>query len=78
MLYVLHCEDYAMIVSSHSLTTIKRPSETGAIAEHPSAENFKYTTDSPLLSYSQRKFYEENGYLVIQRLVEDHLIEEFR
>jgi hypothetical protein len=67
-----------MIVNSYSLTTNKRLFETGAIAEHLSAENFKYTTDSPLLSYSQRKFYEENGYLVIQRLVEDELIEEFR
>lgn len=51
-------------------------SETGAIAEHPSTENFKYTRDNPFLSYSQRKFYEENGYLVIPRLVEDELIEE--
>jgi hypothetical protein len=67
-----------MIVNSHSLTTNKGLSETGAIAEHSPAENFKYTTDSPFLSYSQRKFYEENGYLVVRRLVEDELIEECR
>jgi hypothetical protein len=74
----LFYENYTIIVNSHSLTTNKRLSETGAIAEQPSIENFKYTTDSPLLSYSQRNFYEENGYLVIPRLVEDELIEECR
>lgn len=72
---ILFCENCTHTVNSHSLTTNKRLSETGAIAE-PLTENFKYTTDNPLLNYSQRNFYEENGYLVIPHLVEDELIEE--
>ncbi|XP_021926899.1 phytanoyl-CoA dioxygenase, peroxisomal-like isoform X1 [Zootermopsis nevadensis] len=50
--------------------------ETGALAEHLPTEHFRYTTNNPLLSSSQRKFYEENGYIVIPRLVEEKLIEE--
>jgi hypothetical protein len=65
-------------VNNHSLTLNQRCFETAATAEHPSTENFRYTRNNPLLSYSQRKFYEENGYLVIPHLVEDDLIEECR
>jgi hypothetical protein len=65
-------------LNNHSLILNQRIIETGALAEHLPAENFRYTTNNPLLSYSQRKFYEENGYLVIPHLVEDELIEECR
>lgn len=53
-----------------------RPSVTTAIAESPCTENFRYTINNHLLSQSQRKFYEENGYLVIPHLIEDELLEE--
>jgi hypothetical protein len=54
----------------------QRPSVTTAIAESPCTENFRYTINNHLLSQSQRKFYEENGYLVIPHLIEDELLEE--
>ncbi|EPQ14149.1 Phytanoyl-CoA dioxygenase, peroxisomal [Myotis brandtii] len=38
----------------------------------------KYTRDNNVLSLEQRKFYEENGFLVIKNLVSDADIERFR
>ena len=37
---------------------------------------FKYTKNNPVLSFAQRKFYEENGFLVIPGLIEDRLIDD--
>ncbi|KAJ4439554.1 hypothetical protein ANN_07678, partial [Periplaneta americana] len=53
-------------------------SETVSAETYPSREHFRFTLNNPLLSKSQRAFYEENGYIVIPKLVEDDLIEEFR
>ncbi|NWX83928.1 PAHX protein, partial [Nothoprocta pentlandii] len=39
---------------------------------------FRYTLDNNLLTTEQRQFYEENGYLVIRKLVSDEDIERFR
>ncbi|KAK9504405.1 hypothetical protein O3M35_010744 [Rhynocoris fuscipes] len=39
-------------------------------------DDFRYTLNNPLLSYEQRKFYEENGYIVIPKLIEDELLDE--
>ncbi|KFV71767.1 Phytanoyl-CoA dioxygenase, peroxisomal, partial [Struthio camelus australis] len=37
-----------------------------------------YTLDNDVLTTEQRQFYEENGYLVIKKLVSDEDIERFR
>jgi len=52
-----------------------RPSETSAVTEHPYPENFRYTLNNPLLSQGQRKFFEDNGYLVIPHLIEDDILD---
>ncbi|XP_036308595.1 phytanoyl-CoA dioxygenase, peroxisomal [Pipistrellus kuhlii] len=59
----------------------------GAVIAHPTAgaissasfhPQFQYTLDNNVLSLEQRKFYEENGFLVIKNLVSDADIERFR
>uniref|UniRef100_A0A8C3VQB7 Phytanoyl-CoA dioxygenase, peroxisomal n=1 Tax=Catagonus wagneri TaxID=51154 RepID=A0A8C3VQB7_9CETA len=60
----------------------------GAIIAHPTSEpvssaklqpqQFQYTRDNNVLSLEQRKFYEENGYLVIKNVVSDADIQRFR
>lgn len=39
---------------------------------------FKYTLDSPLLTREQRQFYEDNGFLVIKKLVPEHELQRYR
>ncbi|XP_062066867.1 phytanoyl-CoA dioxygenase, peroxisomal-like isoform X1 [Lepus europaeus] len=41
-------------------------------------QQFQYTLDNNVLSLEQRKFYEENGYLVVKHLVSDADIQRFR
>jgi hypothetical protein len=53
----------------------QRPSNTAAVAEQLYTGKFRYTLNNPLLSQSQRKFYEANGYLVIPHLIEDDLLD---
>jgi hypothetical protein len=53
----------------------QRPSETAAVAEQLYTEKFRYTLNNPLLSQSQRKFFEDNGYLVIPHLIENDVLE---
>lgn len=36
---------------------------------------FRYTLDNPLLSLEQRQFYEDNGFLVVPRLVSSQLLD---
>uniref|UniRef100_A0A2K5RNQ4 phytanoyl-CoA dioxygenase n=1 Tax=Cebus imitator TaxID=2715852 RepID=A0A2K5RNQ4_CEBIM len=43
---------------------------------HP--QQFQYSLDNNVLTLEQRKFYEENGYLVIKNLVSDADIQRFR
>lgn len=67
------------------------PSAAGTLVAHPTAgtvypanpasfqpQKFKYTLDNNVLSLEQRKFYEDNGFLVIKNLVSDANIERFR
>ncbi|KAL1784899.1 phytanoyl-CoA dioxygenase, peroxisomal [Sigmodon hispidus] len=67
---------------------LSRPS-VPAIVAHPlsgpasslacsSPPQFQYTLDNDVLSLEQRKFYEENGFLVIKNLVSDDDIQRFR
>ena len=39
------------------------------------ATGFRYTNDNPLLSLEQRSFYDENGYLVIRKLIDDDILD---
>ncbi|XP_025786068.1 phytanoyl-CoA dioxygenase, peroxisomal [Puma concolor] len=60
----------------------------GAYTAHPTTRavsstsfhspQFQYTLDNDILSLEQRKFYEENGFLVIKNLVSDDDITRFR
>ncbi|KAL4841339.1 hypothetical protein H8958_003284 [Nasalis larvatus] len=60
----------------------------GAVVVHPTTgtissasfhpQQFQYTLDNNVLTLEQRKFYEENGFLVIKNLVPDADIERFR
>ncbi|XP_025253325.1 phytanoyl-CoA dioxygenase, peroxisomal isoform X3 [Theropithecus gelada] len=64
-----------------------RPS-AGAVVAHPTTgtissasihpQQFQYTLDNNVLTLEQRKFYEENGFLVIKNLVPDADIQRFR
>ncbi|XP_024436302.1 phytanoyl-CoA dioxygenase, peroxisomal [Desmodus rotundus] len=66
---------------------LRRPS-VGAVIAHSTSgalspasfhpQQFQYTLDNNVLSLEQRKFYEENGFLVIKNLVSDADIERFR
>ncbi|XP_066991597.2 phytanoyl-CoA dioxygenase, peroxisomal-like isoform X1 [Anabrus simplex] len=40
--------------------------------------SFRYTLDGPMLSWDQRQFYEDNGYLIITQLIEPQLLHECR
>lgn len=40
--------------------------------------NYKYSVRNSILSDEQRKFYEENGYIVFRHLVDEELLEECR
>jgi len=37
---------------------------------------FRYTVDNPLLTLEQRRFYEENGFIVVKNLVDHQLIDD--
>uniref|UniRef100_A0A2I3LPW3 Phytanoyl-CoA dioxygenase, peroxisomal n=1 Tax=Papio anubis TaxID=9555 RepID=A0A2I3LPW3_PAPAN len=66
---------------------LRRPS-AGAVVAHPTTgtissasfhpQQFQYTLDNNVLTLEQRKFYEENGFLVIKNLVPDADIQRFR
>ncbi|XP_041486841.1 phytanoyl-CoA dioxygenase, peroxisomal [Microtus oregoni] len=66
---------------------LNRPSAPAIVAHPVSAaaspascypQQFRYTLDNNVLSLEQRQFYEENGFLVIKKLVSDEDIERFR
>lgn len=46
--------------------------QQGSMNGHP---RFRYTLDNPLLSLEQRQFYEDNGFLVVPRLVSSQLLD---
>ncbi|XP_069703083.1 phytanoyl-CoA dioxygenase, peroxisomal-like [Periplaneta americana] len=57
---------------------VSTPSFSTAAVASPTTDSYRYTLNNPLLSKSQRDFYEAKGYLVIPKLIDDDLIEEFR
>lgn len=52
------------------------PASSGAV--HSGLQLFRYTLDNPVLSYEQRKFYEDNGYIVIRNLVPKEKLDVYR
>lgn len=52
------------------------PASSGAV--HSGLQSFQYTLDNPVLSYEQRKFYEDNGYIVIRNLVPKEKLDVYR
>ncbi|XP_064107739.1 phytanoyl-CoA dioxygenase, peroxisomal-like [Macrobrachium nipponense] len=48
------------------------------LSVQPQVTEFQYTLDNPRLTYAQRAFYEENGFLVIPNLVPHVLIDKWR
>ncbi|XP_021097692.1 phytanoyl-CoA dioxygenase, peroxisomal [Heterocephalus glaber] len=44
---------------------------SGTVPPSPSSQRFQYTLDNDVLALEQRKFYEDNGFLVIKNLVSD-------
>lgn len=66
----LDCPSAGTIIAHHT-------SGVGSLASfHP--QQFQYTRENNVLSLEQRKFYEENGFLVIKNLVSDADIQRFR
>lgn len=63
-----HLNSYAVISPS--------PASSGAV--HSGLQSFRYTLDNPVLSYEQRKFYEDNGYIVIRNLVPKEKLDVYR
>ncbi|BES89738.1 Phytanoyl-CoA dioxygenase (PhyH) [Nesidiocoris tenuis] len=63
---------------------LKRPSAsaleitpTNAVYGGQEDKYFRYTLPSPFLNDDQRQFYEENGFIVIPKLIEDELLDQF-
>ncbi|CAI9153958.1 unnamed protein product [Rangifer tarandus platyrhynchus] len=66
----LSCRSAGTVIARHT-------SGVGSLASfHP--QQFQYTRENNVLSLEQRKFYEENGFLVIKNLVSDADIQRFR
>lgn len=55
-----------------------QPSPASSDAVHQGLQSFRYTLDNPVLSYEQRKFYEDNGYIVIRNLVPKEKLDIYR
>lgn len=48
------------------------------IAEKQANQEFKFTTDKGCLTPEQRRFYEENGYIVIKGFLKDEDIQKWK
>ncbi|XP_047001352.1 phytanoyl-CoA dioxygenase, peroxisomal-like [Schistocerca americana] len=63
----------------HRLESPRPTPNLTSTAVFPSSNSeFRYSLDNKLLTYAQRRFYEENGYIVIPGLIEDGLLDECR
>ncbi|KAM6094746.1 phytanoyl-CoA dioxygenase, peroxisomal [Chlamydotis macqueenii] len=56
-------------------TSVPTSAQVSAV---PQPGRFRYTLDNDVLTTEQRQFYEDNGYLLIKKLVSDEDIERFR
>ena len=59
------------------LTSSEEPQRTSYYHQKP-RNGLKYTTDNPRLTLRQRQFYEENGFVVIPKLVPEDLLDHCR
>ncbi|XP_069314734.1 phytanoyl-CoA dioxygenase, peroxisomal isoform X3 [Eulemur rufifrons] len=57
---------------------VAHPTSEPSSSVNVHAQQFQYTLDNNVLSLEQRKFYEENGFLVIKNLVSDADIQRFQ
>ena len=51
---------------------------TEGLALYNPEDTFRFTLENPLLSHEQRRFYEENGYVVIKNLVPGDKLDKYR
>ncbi|XP_078596481.1 phytanoyl-CoA dioxygenase, peroxisomal-like [Branchiostoma floridae x Branchiostoma japonicum] len=51
---------------------------SGGLSSVPTSHEFRYTVDGGVLTHQQRKFYEENGFLVIKNLISHDKIDVYR
>ena len=58
-------------------TNLEGPQRTSYYHPKPRS-TFKFTTDNPRLTTRQRQFYEENGFVVIPKLVPEDLLDHCR
>ncbi|XP_010155587.1 PREDICTED: phytanoyl-CoA dioxygenase, peroxisomal-like, partial [Eurypyga helias] len=58
-----------------SQTSVPTSAQVSAV---PQPGRFRYTLESDVLTTEQRQFYEDNGYLLVKKLVSDEDIERFR
>ncbi|XP_074019592.1 phytanoyl-CoA dioxygenase, peroxisomal [Numenius arquata] len=57
-------------------TSVPTSAQVSAVPQQ--SGRFRYTVDNNVLTTEQRQFYEDNGYLLIKKLVSDEDIERFR
>ncbi|XP_010285157.1 PREDICTED: phytanoyl-CoA dioxygenase, peroxisomal-like, partial [Phaethon lepturus] len=65
-------------VASRSVAELTSVPTSAQVSAVPQPESFCYTLDNDVLTTEQRQFYEDNGYLLIKKLVSDEDIERFR
>ncbi|XP_019634286.1 PREDICTED: phytanoyl-CoA dioxygenase, peroxisomal-like [Branchiostoma belcheri] len=58
--------------------TVRAVPTSGGLSSVPTSQEFRYTVDGGALSHEQRKFYEENGFIVIRNLISDDKLDVYR
>ncbi|XP_078409078.1 phytanoyl-CoA dioxygenase, peroxisomal [Cetorhinus maximus] len=66
------------VILQHLDSGVTAVPTSGEVTTHTSPERFSYTLESQFLTPEQRQFYEENGFLLIKKLVSDEDIKLFR
>ncbi|CAG5120202.1 unnamed protein product [Candidula unifasciata] len=56
----------------------EKQNPVSAVSELPVTSGFKYTVDNRKLTFQQRQFYEDNGFLVIKKLVPSDKLQKYR
>lgn len=70
---------FILAVDEIIFNKLQQTSPSSAVAVAVDKGNFMYTLDTTdVLSYEQRRFYEDNGYLVIRNLVGQEKLDRFR
>ena len=69
---------YQKVAYLDFILTDAKPSPTVSSGVDLGHQQFRYTLNNPVLSYEQRKFYEDNGYVVIRNLVPKEKLDIYR